>query len=42
MKSLSTYLESIIGNNDIYLESLLDDDDKFYDPVNGKNLLKGG
>ena len=41
MKSLSTYLESIIGNNDIYLESLLDDDDKFYDPVNGKKLIEG-
>ena len=31
MKSLSMYLGSIIGNNDTCLESLLDDEDLFYD-----------
>ena len=31
MKTLSMYLGSIIGNNDTCIESLLDDEDLFYD-----------
>ena len=34
MKSLKLYLGSIIDNDDVYFESLLDDDDKFVDPEN--------
>ena len=39
MKPLSMYLGSIIGNNDICLESILDDDGVFYDPERDRKTV---
>ena len=40
MKSLNMYLGSVIDNDDVHFESLLDDDDIFLDPENDKNVIE--
>ena len=40
MKSLNMYLGSVINNDDVHFESLLDDDDIFLDPMNDKKQVK--
>ena len=40
MKSLNTYLESIINDDEVCLESVLDGDDEFYDVKNDKKVIK--
>ncbi len=40
MKSLNMYLGSVIDNDDLHFESLLDDDDIFLDPTNDKKIIE--
>ena len=40
MKSLNMYLGSVIDNDDVHFESLLDDDDVFLDPENDKKHVE--
>ena len=40
MKSLNMYLGSVIDNDDLHFESLLDDDDIFLDPENDKKVIE--
>ena len=40
MKSLNMYLGSVIDNDDVHFESLLDDDDIFLDPENDKKVIE--
>ena len=40
MKPIITYLGSIINNNDVYLESLLDNEDTFYGANSDKKMVE--